>query len=98
MNGLSAAIIGRKIITLFCFLLIKNSTLCFLFLALLKYEELLNNFKDFILVHQWRRQQGNYMYVLKRLRAAKIQRFLVDIPYWKVKQFLIIVSMNNAAY
>uniref|UniRef100_A0A1I8IPK4 ANF_receptor domain-containing protein n=1 Tax=Macrostomum lignano TaxID=282301 RepID=A0A1I8IPK4_9PLAT len=58
--------------------------------SLLKFEGLLNAADSPVLVRQWAKRSGTYKYVMKELRAARISRFLVDIPVKKLVRFMII--------
>uniref|UniRef100_A0A1I8G515 PBPe domain-containing protein n=1 Tax=Macrostomum lignano TaxID=282301 RepID=A0A1I8G515_9PLAT len=63
--------------------------------SLLKFEGLLNAADSPVLVRQWAKRSGTYKYVMKELRAARISRFLVDIPVKKLVRFMIIAKEMN---
>nr|QQY02581.1 glutamate receptor ionotropic 1 [Cryptocotyle lingua] len=64
--------------------------------SLLKYDYLLRNFDQPVTIRKWEVANDNHKYVIKQFKTMQTNfRFIVDIPFWEVEEFLIMAKKYN---
>ncbi|GAA56161.1 glutamate receptor ionotropic kainate 3 [Clonorchis sinensis] len=59
--------------------------------SLLKYDYLLRNFDQPVMLRKWEVANDNHKYVIKQFKTMQTNfRFIVDIPFWEVEEFLFL--------
>ncbi|VDN41066.1 unnamed protein product [Dibothriocephalus latus] len=60
--------------------------------GLSKFEALLNSFEGTVLVRIWGDNSTRWKEIMAELAGNIERKFLLDLPYWRVKNFLVLVS------
>nr|QQY02599.1 glutamate receptor ionotropic 2 [Cryptocotyle lingua] len=64
--------------------------------SLYKYDYLLRNFDHPVTLRKWDKDNDNYKYVIKQFKTTQTHfRFIVDIPFWEVQEFLSTARTYN---
>ncbi|OON15267.1 ligand-binding protein, receptor family, partial [Opisthorchis viverrini] len=64
--------------------------------SLYKYDYLLRNFDQPVMLRKWDMVNDNYKYVIKQFKTTQTHfRFIVDIPFWEVQEFLATANNYN---
>ncbi|KAG5445604.1 Serine/threonine-protein kinase grik2 [Clonorchis sinensis] len=64
--------------------------------SLYKYDYLLRNFDQPVMLRKWDMVNDNYKYVIKQFKTTQTHfRFIVDIPFWEVQEFLSTANNYN---
>ncbi|CAL8105330.1 unnamed protein product [Calicophoron daubneyi] len=64
--------------------------------SLLKYDYLLRNFDQPMMLRKWEKSSDNHKYVIKQFRTMQTHfRFIVDIPFWEIQEFLSLADSYN---
>ncbi|VDP74607.1 unnamed protein product [Schistosoma curassoni] len=64
--------------------------------SLLKFDYLLRTFDQPLMLRKWDVSNDNQKYVIKQFKITQTHfRFIVDIPFWEIQEFLALVSDLN---
>ncbi|KAL7057809.1 hypothetical protein AAHC03_016425 [Spirometra sp. Aus1] len=63
--------------------------------SLSKFEALLNSFEGTVLVRIWGDNSTRWKEIMAELAGNIERNFLLDLPYWRVKDFLVLAFVHN---
>lgn len=55
----------------------------------------MNRFEGRLILRQWSTEPNFNRYILKSFLGTHLKTFVVDLPYWKTKEFLDVVSKSS---
>lgn len=70
-----------------------NLNFCALLLDIVKHTAWLNNFEGTLIIRTLGPDKLNWKPIIAELAATDSRNFLLDIPYWYAKDFLVLVRL-----